>query len=161
MTRPVALLFLAAFGLAATSTAFGQVSDSTVYGPGSLHKSTPSPSPGSSAGSVASGKPLEANLSRAKDGTVAVTTFTKSDKAIYLAWRDGLSTKGEVLRAVWNTEKNGVAKKQFESTETAGGPGAYGSFSLFAPATGFPAGKYRVDLYDGPKKAKSLEFTVK
>jgi uncharacterized membrane protein len=41
------------------------------------------------------------------------------------------------------------------------GVATQGSFALNKPNTGFPVGKYRVELYLGGTLAKTLPFTVK
>jgi hypothetical protein len=48
-----------------------------------------------------------------------------------------------------------------ESTLTADQDDFYGAFSLTKPTKGWPAGKYRVDIYNGDELATSVKFTIK
>jgi hypothetical protein len=109
-------------------------------------------------------KPLEASLSKDEKGQSTTTTFASDSPKIYLQWSDAGATKGEKLRVVWIAESTaGSSTKNKKLTESAGtlpGPGSYGSFFLKEPAGGFAVGKYRVDLYENAKLAKTLKFTV-
>jgi hypothetical protein len=121
----------------------------------------PTPAPGSS---VASGKPLAASLATDAKGNSPTTNFPSTIPKIYLAWTDGTGTKGEKLRVVWIAEDAaGIStknKKLTEGSETLPGPGSVGTFYLPAPKGGFPVGKYRVEMYEDSKLAKTLRFSV-
>ena len=109
-------------------------------------------------------KGLEANLSRDEKGKEATSTFAASTPKIYLHFTDDSATKGEKLKAVWIAESAvGIStknKKLTEVSETLPGPGAVGSFNLPAANNGFPVGKYRVELFEGSKLARTLKFTI-
>lgn len=109
-------------------------------------------------------KGLEANLSKDEKGKEAASTFAAATPKIYVHFTDDSATKGEKLKAVWIAENvAGVStknKKVTEGTEVMPGPGATGAFNMVSAGSGFPVGKYRVELYEGSKLAKSLKFTV-
>jgi hypothetical protein len=162
MKRFTVLLLLAAFttitsGYAQTNSATDDAvsSISTIRRPS---KATPTP-----ANASGPKKPLEASLTKAKNDKNPTTAFATSIPQIYLQWEDDSAVKGEKLRVVW-TEEEAAGKtknrKISEGEETMPGPGSVGSFFLSAPSGGFPAGKYRADLYEAGKLAKTLQFTV-
>ena len=131
--------------------------------PTGLFGHTPQPTPAKAA-PPGEKKPLEASLTRDDKGKEVTTAFTTADAKVFLQWRDPSAAKGDKINVAWIAEDtHGVFpknKKVTESSQTAAGPGAYGSLYITAPSGGLPPGKYRADVYDGSKLAKSVKFTV-
>jgi hypothetical protein len=171
MKRFTSLLLLAAFTAIASAHAQmggpsgsggGNATDDAVSSISQIRRpTTPTPAPANQSGPK---KPFEATLATDAKGKSPATVFAATTPKIYLLWKDDSAIKGEKLRAVWVGEDvvgmSSKNKKLTEGTETMPGPGANGDFYLPASSKGFPAGKYRVDLYEGTKLAKSLKFTV-
>ena len=115
---------------------------------------------------AAKGKaPLHAVLSADPKGKAPVAAFSASDAAIYLVWTGDDLKKGDQVRAVWYIVDGGKTvvpnSKLFESTLVAKAPTSTGTSSITKPATGWPAGKWRVDLFVNTAKVESYKFTVK
>ena len=163
----LASLLLAAVAAFGTSTVFAQGNGNPNLNQGQapvgLFGHTPQPTPAKEA-PPGEKKPLEASLTKDDKGKEAATAFTTADSKIFLQWRDPGAAKGDKISVSWFAEDtHGVFpknKKVTESSQTAAGPGAYGSLYITAPSGGLPPGKYRADVYDGSKLAKSLKFTV-
>lgn len=128
-----------------------------------LHR--PTPAPEASATPSAKKEPLTAALYKDEKGKESASVITTSDPQVYVRWSDGTGVKGDKVRVAWYAVDTGGVisknKKLTESTVTLTGEGQSGSSFVQAPKGGFPAGTYRVDVYDGAKLAKSLKFTVK
>ena len=109
--------------------------------------------------------PLTASLAKDEKGKQPASVFSKSDPEICLKWTGGMGSKGDKVRVVWVAVDTGGAitknKKLTESSMTLAEMGQPGSSYISAPKGGFPAGSYRVDVYEGSKVSKSLKFTVK
>lgn len=138
--------------------------DEAVNSMGGIRRPTPAPTPTAAQAAAGPKKPLEALLTNQDKGKTPVSSFTASTPKIYLVYTDESATKGDKLRVVWVAEdvpafasKN---KKLTEGSTILPGAGAYGQFYLPSSSGGFPAGKYRADLYQGAKVSKSLKFTV-
>ena len=128
-----------------------------------LHR--PTPAPQATAAPSGTKEPLTAALYKDDKGKESASVFTTSDPQVYVKWIDGTGAKGDKVRVAWYAVDTGGAvsknKKLTESTSTLTTAGQSGSSYIAAPKGGFPAGTYRVDVYDGAKLAKSLKFTVK
>jgi hypothetical protein len=92
------------------------------------------------------------------------TTFTADAEKIFCRWQGDALHNGDKIRAVWIAEDVGnVAPKNYKITETstsADGPQAAGTFTLSQPTKGWPIGKYRVELYDGDQLAETVKFDI-
>ncbi len=124
-------------------------------------KSSPTPANNTTAAKVAGPKkPLTAMLGKDSTGKGSTTTFASSDPSVYCVWKAETAMKGEKVRVAWYSE-GGKDKKLTENTQAIPGAGsAGGSAHIEKPAGGFPVGKYRADVYDDGKLAKSLKFTI-
>lgn len=131
-----------------------------------LRRPTPTPAAASAKTDPKEKKPLTATLGKDNTGKESMTTFASSDPKIYLVWKAETGVKGEKVRVAWIAEDTGGTipknKKLTEGTQTIPATGSINATSFIEkPAGGFPAGKYRVDVYDDGKLAKSLKFTIK
>jgi hypothetical protein len=107
---------------------------------------------------------VEAAIAVDKD-TKPTTTFTADVPKLYAFFRSKGTQTGDKLRGVWIAEDVGDAApkktKIDEGTLTADENDFYGAFSLSKPTKGWPAGKYRVDIYVGDELATTAKFTIK
>jgi hypothetical protein len=92
--------------------------------------------------------------------------FAAETEKIFCRWQGDALHEGDKIRAVWIAEDVGdVAPKNYKIAETstsADGPQAAGTFTLSRPTNGWPIGKYRVEIYDGDQLAEMVKFeTVK
>ncbi len=92
------------------------------------------------------------------------TEFTPNTPAIFCVWRaDGIQM-GSPMRGVWIAEDVGkVAPPNYKIDEAAVKVivANEGYFSLSKPNNGFPAGKYRLEIYMGKDLLKTVPFTVR
>jgi hypothetical protein len=130
--------------------------------PAGIHGFTPAPTPAKDNGPK---QPLEASLAKDAKGAGTGSTFSKGDARVYLLCKNPSGAKGDQLHVVWTAVETGGVfpknKKMSEFTQTLTGPGQGGVFYQPAPTGGFPAGKYRADLYNNGKLVKTLNFSVK
>lgn len=117
------------------------------------------------AAEVSAGKlKVEAAIAVDKD-TRPTTTFAADVPKLYTFFKTNGSKAGDSLRAVWIAEDVGEAApkntKIDESTLTADQDDFYGAFSLTKPTKGWPAGKYRVEIYVGDQLETTAKFTIK
>ena len=135
---------------------------STVRADGrNLERETPTPT---AAPAATAAGPFTATLSTKEKGP-AMTTFGASEPMIVASFKGGTQAKGDKLRVDWIVESSKTMatpnKVVYQNTQEAKGPNTYGSSSLNKPATGWPLGKYRVDIYVNNAKAASVKFTIK
>ncbi len=158
MKSLVAVLILAT--LTATSAfAAGDSPEPASFGDQYTALRRPTPKPGNAAAPKEK-VPITASLSKDSAGKQGGTTFASSDPTVYCVWKAETGTKGEKVRVAWFSEA-GKEKKITENTQTLPGTGSVsGSGHIEKPAGGFPAGNYRVEVYDDGKLAKSLKFTI-
>jgi hypothetical protein len=106
---------------------------------------------------------IEVKMAKDKDSTPTDTFATDCPKICAFFTTKG-ATKGNKFRGVWIAEDVGDAAPQNtkidEVTLTADEDDYYGMFSLTKPTSGWPEGKYRVDIYIGDDIASSAKFTV-
>jgi hypothetical protein len=99
--------------------------------------------------------------------TGPTSEFKPDTPKIYCAWKVEGAKAGTPVRGVWIAEDVGKATPHpnYKIDEVTYNPpmgvATHGSFALNKPNTGFPVGKYRVELYLGGTLAKTLPFTVK
>ncbi len=71
---------------------------------------------------------------------------------------------GDKIRCIWIAQDVGKAApagyQVDEACSEADGLHASGVFTLSKPKSGWPEGKYRVDIYVGPRIAETLAFTI-
>ena len=92
------------------------------------------------------------------------TVFAPDTPKIFCVWKAEGVKIGTQLRGVWIAVDVGkVAPPNYKIDEaTLNVPFAnQGSFSLSKPNNGFPAGKYRFEIYAGSDLIKTVPFTVK
>ena len=151
------LLVLATLAAVASSRGQASLGDETTL----LKRPTP---PSAATASSGPKKPLEASLSseeKGKSSASSTTSFPTSTPKVYVHFTDEGATKGEKLRVTWIAEAAKGFPKDKKLTENAGtlpGPGTFGTYYL--PVKGLPAGKYRMDLSENDKLAKSIAFTI-
>ena len=99
-----------------------------------------------------------------KEGGEITSAFDTDVPKIYARWQGEHLEKGDKIRAVWIAEDVGeVAPKNYaidEASTTANGPRASGTFTLSKPDKGWPAGQYRLEIYDGDRLGGTARFTV-
>jgi len=107
---------------------------------------------------------VEAAIAKDKD-TKPATTFPADIPKLYAFFRSKGTEKGDILRGVWIAEDVGdAAPKQTKIDEaalTADENDFYGAFSLTKPTKGWPAGKYKVEIYLGDELATTAKFAIK
>jgi hypothetical protein len=108
-------------------------------------------------------KLLHATLAKNKDGE-PTTKFSADSAKIYAFWKGEALKAGDRIRAVWLADDVGYARlgtaKITEASVTAYKPDDDGAFALARPKGGWPAGKYRLELYVGDKLAETVKFTI-
>jgi hypothetical protein len=108
-------------------------------------------------------KLLHATLAKNKDGE-PTTKFSADAPKIYAFWKGQALKAGDKIRAVWLAEDVGYARrgdaKITEASVTAYKPDDDGAFALARPKGGWPAGRYRLELYVGDKLAETVKFTI-
>jgi hypothetical protein len=89
----------------------------------------------------------------------SATTFPKNTPHLFGTFRTTGTNKGDRIHAVWvnSSTKKPLYKIDMTSTE----PNFYGTVSISAPPTGWPPGKYELDIYLGNKMAGSASFNIK
>jgi hypothetical protein len=92
------------------------------------------------------------------------TVFAPDTPKIYCAWTAEGVKGGTPVRGAWIAEDVGnVAPPNYkidEATLTLPVAGK-GTFTLSKPNTGFPVGKYRLEIYFDKDLVKTVPFTVK
>ena len=106
-------------------------------------------------------KLLHGILAKTEQG-VPTTKFSSGAQKIYAFWKGDRLKLGDTIRIVWMAEIVGYSKNAriAESSAVAYKPDDDGIFSLARPAGGWPAGKYRAEIYVGDKLAETLKFTI-
>ncbi|MFL6584125.1 MAG: hypothetical protein ACJ8KU_06370 [Chthoniobacterales bacterium] len=93
------------------------------------------------------------------------TTLTADAPKIYAFFKSKGTHPGDKLRSVWIADDVGTVApantKIDEATLSADKDNFYGAFSLSQPTSGWPVGKYHVDIYVGDTLASSAKFTIK
>ena len=101
----------------------------------------------------------------AVDGdTKPATSFASDTPKLYAFFRSKGTEKGDKLRGVWIAEDVGDAApantKIDEATITGDGDDFHGAFSLSKPNSGWPVGKYKVEIYDEDELVTTVRFTI-
>ena len=108
-------------------------------------------------------KKLGAVLAKELTGE-STTSFASDIPKIFVRWQGEILTKGDKIRCVWIAEDVGnVAPNNYkidETSMTANGPRAFGTFTVSRPNKGWPAGTYRVELSVKDELVDTLKFTI-
>ena len=92
------------------------------------------------------------------------TTFASDTGEIHVLFKTTGAQKGDTVRTVFIAEDVGdkapANTKIDEKTLSLEGDTENGDFSMTKPTKGWPAGKYRVEIYAGDKLATTTKFTV-
>src|ERR1700726_3729652 len=92
------------------------------------------------------------------------TTFATDTPKVFAMFKTVGVQKGDKIRGVWIAENVGSAapanSKIDEKALTLEGDTDDGVFSLSKPTKGWPAGKYRLEIYANDKLATTVKFTV-
>ena len=105
---------------------------------------------------------IHAFVANRTDGQPTKKFFTASSK-IYGIWQGKGLKAGDIIQAVWVAEAFGYSRKDVPITRgetTAYKPDDVGIFSLARPVAGWPVGRYRLELYVGPKLAATVKFSI-
>jgi hypothetical protein len=94
----------------------------------------------------------------------ASTSFAADTPKVFALFKTNGAEEGDKIRAVWIAEDVGDAapanSKIDEKTLTLQGDTDDGDFSLKKPTKGWPAGKYRVDIYVNDEVATTIKFAI-
>lgn len=112
---------------------------------------------------VTARKKISVGLAREKLGAVT-TEFAPDVAKIYARWQGSELQTGAKIKAVWIAEDVGAVAppnyKVDEATLTVPEPDAAGTFTLGRPTSGWPVGKYRVEIYLGDELTETVKFTI-
>jgi hypothetical protein len=121
------------------------------------------------------GMMISASVARGGDVTVnavmtsgpkdkPTTIFTPDAPKVLVLFKTKGVQKGDKLRGVWIADDVGAAApantKIDEKTLTLEGDTEDGDFSCSKPNTGWPPGKYHVDIYANDKLTTTVKFTI-
>lgn len=95
----------------------------------------------------------------AQENGQPATNFSASTPRLVASFHTSGTKKGDTIRAVWVSDTSG--KKLNETTLKGEQDNFIGSLSLNGPATGWPPGKYELDIYLNNKSAGKTSFTMK
>lgn len=106
---------------------------------------------------------VEAIFAKDKDSKPA-TSFPADVSKIFAFFRSKGTHKGDKFRGVWIADDVGnvalANTKIDEATLDADDDNFYGAFSMTKPTSGWPVGKYHVDIYVNEQLATSPKFTI-
>ena len=92
------------------------------------------------------------------------TTFATDTPKVFAMFKTVGAQNGDKIRGVWIAENVGSAapanSKIDEKTLTMEGDTEDGALSLSKPTKGWPAGKYRLEIYANDKLATTVKFTI-
>jgi hypothetical protein len=107
---------------------------------------------------------INAVMSTSSEGEPA-TTFATDTSNIFAFFKTKGAKNGDKVRGVLIAEDVGdvapANTKVFETSVTMDGDTDDGDFSFSMPTKGWPAGKYRVEIYAGDELATTVKFTIK
>jgi len=109
---------------------------------------------------------VKVRVAIAVDGNTRPTTeFASSVPKLYAYFLTEGTEKGEKIRGVWIAEDTGgVAPANYkidESTLTGDKENFGGGFALSRPDSGWPVGKYRVEVYVDDDLQATTKFQIK
>lgn len=112
---------------------------------------------------VTARKKISVGLAREKLGA-ATTEFAPDVAKIYARWQGSELQTGAKIKAVWIAEDVGTVAppnyKVDEASLSVPEPDAAGTFTLGRPTSGWPVGKYRIEIYLGDELAETVKFTI-
>lgn len=164
MKYPFALLILANFAAAhaqayspsgASSPLYSQPGQATAVHNGPLDRG----SHVNEAKAPAGTPKVDLSITSGEKGKAA-STFPSNTPKLLAVFRTHGTQKGDKIQVVWLSQVGGSKKKLNQSSLTGDQSDFVGSFTLGGPATGWPPGKYKVELYLGNKLAASANFTM-
>ena len=107
---------------------------------------------------------IEAVMSIGPEGE-STTTFATDTPNIFAFFKTKGAKDGDKVRGVLIAEDVGdvapANTKVLETSVTMDGETDEGNFSFSMPTKGWPAGKYRVEIYAGDELATTVKFTIK
>ena len=110
-------------------------------------------------GAKPAGPPHVSVTVAAEENGAASTSFPTKTPHVYGSFKTTNTNKGDRIHAVWI---NSATKKPLYKTDMTGTEANFfGTVSINGPATGWPPGKYELDLYLGNKMLARAPFTVK
>ncbi|MFJ1269253.1 DUF4189 domain-containing protein [Legionella lytica] len=102
--------------------------------------------------------------------------FTKDTQVLYVFWKSTQLKEGQKIKSVWmaeNTNQAAPSNYKIDEVELTLQPGTAtnliallpgnqwsGKFKITKPNKGWPAGKYRMDIYVDDNLVKSIKFNV-
>jgi hypothetical protein len=129
------------------------------YAPPSHPPSTSYPAGTANAATKSSGPAHVSVTVAAEEKGNPATTFPTKTPHLYGSFTSTNTDKGERIHAVW---VNTATKKALYKTDMVSAqPNFNGTVSINAPPTGFPAGKYELDIYLANKMVARAPFNVK
>jgi len=106
---------------------------------------------------------VEAAMAVDKD-TKPTDTFTADTPKLYAFFRSKGTSKGDKFRGVLVADDVGSAApantKVVEASQEADQDDYYGAFEFDKPTSGWPVGKYHVDIYVGDDLMTTVKFTI-
>ena len=93
------------------------------------------------------------------DGSHSATTFPTETRQLSASFTTSGTNKGDKLQAIWLSSVNG-RKKIYETNMTGDQTNFGGSVSINGPASGWPAGKYELDLFVNNKLVAHQPFKM-
>ena len=100
----------------------------------------------------------------ASPGGEETTSFAPDTSKVFALFKTEGAQQGDKIRGVWIAEDVGGAapanSKIDEKTVTMDGDTDDGDFSLSKPTKGWPAGKYRLEMYVNDKLVTTTKFTI-
>jgi hypothetical protein len=107
---------------------------------------------------------IKAVMSTGPEGE-PTTTFATDTSNIFAFFKTKGGKDGDKVRGVLIAEDVGdvapANTKVFETSVTLDGDTDDGAFNFSMPTKGWPAGKYRVEIYAGDELATTVKFTIK
>jgi hypothetical protein len=107
---------------------------------------------------------IKAVMSTGPEGE-PTTTFATDTPNIFAFFKTKGAKDGDKVRGVLIAEDVGdvapANTKVFETSVTLDGDTDDGDFNFSMPTKGWPAGKYRVEIYAGDELATTVKFTIK
>ena len=162
MKRLFPLILLGVFAAAQHLAAHGM--GASGYAPAShppttSYNQTQNVATASAAAAKPTGPPHVSVTVAAEENGAASTSFPTKTPHVYGSFKTTNTTKGDKLHAVW---VNSATKKQLYKTDLTGQEANFvGTVSINGPATGWPPGKYELDVYLGNKMLARAPFTMK
>lgn len=123
------------------------------------------PTPHDEKSSSVKAKPKTIHVILANENSeISITKFSGDSIKIRALWKGESLTAGDKIHAIWIADDVGVTAprntKIAEADVTAYKPDDDGIFSLQRPKEGWPAGKYRFEIYLNRKLVHGVDFAI-